>query len=297
MREDLALLARYARVARSPRYFPVWLGQIVSNLGDSVNYIALVVDVYTISGSGIALSTLVLFQIVPVIVIGPVAGAVVDRFPHKRVIIAADLARAVLVLGLLLAQTVWQLYVLAFGLSLAGAFFTPAFSVSIPQLIEGDDLLAANAVTWSTAQVVQIVGSVVAGGLIALAGVRIVFGFNAISFLFSAAMIWRVSFPASSASGTAQAPSSYLKSIVAGIRYARSDRFISRMFIVQFLASLAVGGTSALLVALAERRYSLPLPGSPPFCSPSDSAPWLVRSSSVGSSAPTAAPQRCFSPM
>jgi len=265
VREDLALLARYARVARSPRYFPVWLGQIVSNLGDSVNYIALVVDVYTISGSGIALSTLVLFQIVPVIVISPVAGAVVDRFPHKRVIIAADLARAVLVLGLLLAQTVWQLYVLAFGLSLAGAFFTPAFSVSIPQLIEGDDLLAANAVTWSTAQVVQIVGSVVAGGLIALAGVRIVFGFNAISFLFSATMIWRVSFPASSASGTAQAPSSYLKSIVAGIRYARSDRFISRMFIVQFLASLAVGGTSALLVALAERRYSLPAAGFATF--------------------------------
>jgi len=52
----------------------VWLGQIISNLGDTVNYIALVVDVYKISGSGVALSSLVLFQIVPVILIGPIAG-------------------------------------------------------------------------------------------------------------------------------------------------------------------------------------------------------------------------------
>ncbi len=52
----------------------MWLGQIISNLGDTVNYIALVVDVYKISGSGVALSSLVLFQIVPVILIGPIAG-------------------------------------------------------------------------------------------------------------------------------------------------------------------------------------------------------------------------------
>ena len=243
----------------------MWLGQLVSNLGDTVNYIALVVDVYKLSGSGIALSTLVLFQIVPVILVGPLAGALIDRFARKRVLIAADLARAVLVLGLLAAQTVWQLYVLAFGLALASAFFTPAFSAGIPQLIEGDDLLAANAVAWSTAQLVQIVGSAVSGSLIALAGVRAAFGFNAASFLFSAAMIWRASLPASSPQGAGEAGSSYLQSIRAGISYARSDRLVSRLFLVQFLASLAVGGTSALLVVLAERRYGLPAAGFATF--------------------------------
>lgn len=243
----------------------MWLGQLVSNLGDTVNYIALVVDVYKLSGSGIALSTLVLFQVVPVIIIGPLAGAVVDRFPRKRVLIAADLARAVLALGLLAAQSVWQLYTLAFCLALASAFFTPAFTASIPQLIEGDDLLAANAVTWSTAQLVQIAGSAVSGGLIAIAGVRIAYGFNAVSFLFSAAMIWRVPFPTSSQQGMRAAGNSYLRSIRDGISYARSDDFISRMFLVQLLASLAAGGTSALLVVLAERRYSLPAAGFATF--------------------------------
>lgn len=243
----------------------MWLGQIVSNLGDTVNYIALVVDVYKLSGSGTALSTLVLFQVVPVILAGPLVGAIIDRFPRKHVLVAADLARAVLVLGLLAAQSVWQLYVLAFCLSVASAFFTPALAASIPQLIEGDDLLAANSVAWSTAQFVQIVGSAVSGGLIALAGVRVAFGFNAVSFLFSAAMIWRVSFPMSSHKGSGAASSSSVQLIRDGISYARRDRFISRMFLVQFLASLAVGGTSALLVVLAERRYGLPAAGFATF--------------------------------
>ena len=243
----------------------MWLGQIVSNLGDTVNYIALVVDVYKLTGSGIALSTLVLFQIVPIILVGPLAGAVVDRFPRKRVLIAADLTRALLVLGLVAAQTVWQLYALAFCLSIAGSFFTPAFSSSIPQLIEGDDLLAANAVAWSTAQVVQIVGSALSGGLIALAGIQLAFVCNAVSFVFSAAMIWPVSFPLADDRGAERAARSYLGSIREGIRYARSDRFVSQMFLVQFLASLAVGGTSALLVVLAERRYGLPAAGFATF--------------------------------
>jgi MFS family permease len=234
-------------------------------LGDTVNYIALVVKVYEISGSGIALSTLVLFQIVPVILAGPLAGAIIDRFPRKRVLIAADLARALLVLGLIAAQAVWQLYVLAFCLALASAFFTPAVSASIPQVIEGDDLLAANAVTWSTAQLVQIAGSALSGVLIALAGVSSAFAFNAASFLFSASMIWRVSFPTPSAQGVRHAHRSYVESIREGIRYARSDRFVSRMFLVQLLASLAVGGTSALLVILAERRYGLPPSGFATF--------------------------------
>jgi MFS family permease len=120
-------------------------------------------------------------------------------------------------------------------------------------------------VTWSTAQLVQIVGSALSGGLIALTGIGIAFAFNAVSFVFSASMIWRASFPTSPPRGAGAVGGSYLESIREGIRYARSDRFVSRMFLVQLLASLAVGGTSALLVVLAERRYSLPAAGFATF--------------------------------
>lgn len=68
------MFSSYARIIRSPRYCPIWLGQLVSSLGDAVNYIALVITVYRLTGSGLALSTLVVVQVAPVIVAGPVAG-------------------------------------------------------------------------------------------------------------------------------------------------------------------------------------------------------------------------------
>lgn len=258
------MLASYARIIRSPRYFPIWVGQLVSNLGDTVNYIALVVQMYRLTGSGIALSTLVIIQLVPVIVAGPIAGPLIDRVPRKRVLILADLTRAVLALGLVAASQAWELYLLAVCLSLAGVFFTPTLSASLPGLVDGEDLLAANAVAWSTAQLVQILGSAVTGGLIAAVGIRAAFAFNAGSYLVSATSIAHVAFPAVHA-GTDHTAGSYLQALRDGLSYARTDRFVSRMVVVQLLASLAVGGTSALLVVLATRHYHLPAAGLATF--------------------------------
>ncbi len=257
----VSTLTNYGRVVRSPRYFPIWLGQLVSNLGDTVNYIALVILVYKLTGSGLALSTLVIFQIVPALVAGPVAGPIIDRYPRKSILIAADLVRAVMVVGLLFAAAVWQVYALAFCMALASVFFTPAFTASLPSLVETEDLLAANAVTWSTAQFVQIIGSAVAGGIIVVFGTRAAFGFNAVSFVVSALSISLVTFPAMDRLGTG----SYMQSLREGLRYAFHDPFVSRMFWIQMLTSLSVGGTSALLVVLAEQRYHLPPAGFASF--------------------------------
>ncbi len=258
------MVGGYLRVIRNPRYFPVWLGQLISNLGDTVNYVALVVWIFKITGSGLALSTLVLFQIVPAILIAPLAGVVIDRFPRKHVLIAADLVRAGLVVGLVFANAAWQIYVLAFGLALAGTFFTPALAASIPALVAGDDLLAANSVAWSTAQLVQILGSAVAGGLIALLDTRWAFGFNAASFLVSAGSIALVAFPATIRT-VGSSPRAYFQSLREGMTYARVNPFVSRLMVIQVLASLSVGATSALLVVLAERRYHLPGAGFATF--------------------------------
>src|SRR5438094_10075287 len=89
----------YLRVIRSPRYFPLWLGQSVSNLGDTLNYVAVVVLVFRLSHSGIAVSALVVAEIVPTLLLGPLAGVLIDRFDRKRLLIAAALGRAGLVLA------------------------------------------------------------------------------------------------------------------------------------------------------------------------------------------------------
>ena len=78
--QRLAGVARaYGRVIASPTYFPLWLGQLISNFGDTLHYIALVVLVFRITGQGLAVAGLVAAEVVPVLVLGPVAGVVVDR--------------------------------------------------------------------------------------------------------------------------------------------------------------------------------------------------------------------------
>lgn len=253
----------YASVIASRRYFPLWLGQLVSSFGDTLHYIALVVLVFQLSGEGVAVAGLVAIEIVPVLLLGAVAGVVIDRFSRKGILIAADLARAVLVATLLWPQGIWHAYLVAAGLSAAGVFFNPTVNAVIPVLTTPEQRLAANSVSWSTGRLVQIVAASIAGGVIAL-GTGPAFAVNAASFAVSAALIATLDIPAHAgqlASRATHVLSAFVADARAGLAYARGDYFVSRLLIVQSLASFAVGGTGAMLVVLAERHLRLPPDG------------------------------------
>jgi MFS family permease len=250
----------YAQVLGNRTYFPLWLGQLISNLGDTLNYVALVVLVYQLSGSGLAVSTVVVFEILPVLLVAPFAGVVIDRFPRKTILIGSDLALAVLMLGLVAATQTWHVYLVAALLTTATVFFTPTVQATLPAIVPKEALLAANSVSWSTGRLVQIVASALAGGLIASVGTDAAFALNGLTFLFSAAMIARIAIPPHAGQlqeGTTRGLAGYLQDAKAGLSFARSDPFVSRLLPVQALASLAVGATGALLVVLGERHLGL----------------------------------------
>ena len=254
----------YAEVARSPRYFPLWLGQLVSSLGDTLHYIALVVLVYELTGRGVAVAVLVVAEILPVLLLGPAAGVVIDRFDRKRVLVAADLGRAALVLSLLWPQGAWHAYLVAAGLSAGNTFFNPTAQAIIPDITTEEQRLAANSVAWSTGRLVQIVASLVGGGLIGLLGTRAAFGLNAVTFVVSALLVARLAIPAHAGQLDARSTKGvggYLADARAGLRFARRDRFDSRLLLVQSLASFAVGGTGAMLVVLSEEHLGLDTAG------------------------------------
>lgn len=254
----------YAGVVRSRRYFPLWLGQLVSSFGDTLHYIALVVLVFRLTGQGLAVAATVAAEVVPVLLLGPVAGVVIDRFSRKAVLVGADLARALLALSLVWPRGAWHAYVVAAGLAAGGAFFNPAVQAVIPALTTAEQRLAANSVAWSTAQLVQIVASALAGGVIAFIGTAPAFALNAASFGASALLIATLPLPAHAGQLDADAKQGlgrYVGAARAGLAFARRDRFVSRLLLVQALASLAVGATGALLVVLAERHLRLPPAG------------------------------------
>ena len=266
-RENLP--SRYARVISSPAYFPLWLGQLVSNLGDTLNYVAMVVLVYQLSGSALAVSATGVFEIVPLLLLAPVAGVVIDRFPRKAILVASDLARAAVVLALVFADSTWQVYALAFLLTAASVFFNPTVQAVIPNLVEKEALLAANSVAWTTRRLVQIIASAVAGGLIATIGTGPAFAMNSLSFVFSALMLLRLPVPAHLGEidrASKRGFGGWLGDVREGLGYVRHDTFVSRLLIVQAVASLAVGATGALLVVLSEEHLRLPPEGFAWLC-------------------------------
>lgn len=250
------LLTNYSQLIRNRRYFPLWLGQLFSNLGDTLHYIALVIWVYQRTGSSLVVAGTVFFEVLPVILFAPVAGVVIDRFPRKTVLVASDLVRATLVLGLLLTTELWQIYVIVFFLAAAGVFFNPAVNATLPTLLDEQDLLAANSVSWSTGRLVQIIGAALAAGVIAAIGAEAAFVFNALTFFISALLLLLLPVPAGR-SVAGRGWRTFIADAKEGLQFAQQDYFISRLVIVQALASLSVGATSALLVVLAQDHYQL----------------------------------------
>ena len=268
-------MGAYGQVIQSPSYFPLWLAQLLSSFGDTLHYIALVVLVFQVTGQGVAVAGLAVAEILPVLLLGPIAGVLIDRVSRKAVLIGADLVRAVLVLSLLWPQGAWHAYLVAAGLAAGNVFFNPTVQAVIPVLTTPEQRLAANSVSWSTGRLVQILASAVVGGLIGLVGIGPAFVLNAASFVVSALLIMRLPIPphAGQLAGDARRGlSGYLADARHGLAFAASDRFVSRLLVVQALASFATGATGAMLVVLSEQQLRL---------SPSGFA-WLIGAIGVG---------------
>ena len=140
----------YFLLLRTNRNFRLlYTGQTISQLGDWFNAVAVFALLLDLTGSATAVAWMMIVQFMPVAIIGPIAGVVVDRVDRRRLMIGTDLLRGVLVLGLLLVrrpEEVWIAYVVMALTVGAQAFFEPARTATIPNITAADELLTANAV-------------------------------------------------------------------------------------------------------------------------------------------------------
>ena len=246
----------YGMLLGNPGFRRLWLAQTVSRAGDSIHYVAIVVLVFDLTESGLSVSGTVIFEALPVVLFGALAGAVVDRYRRRTVMIAADLTRAGLALLMARATSLPEVYALAFGLSLAGLVSGPSVQALVPGLVGRDVLGRANALLWSGVQSSHVLGSAIGGGIVALAGPRGAFVVNAATFVASAGMLLGVR-EADTAPGADRTERRLFSEAREGIRYAAGDAFLRRLLVVQTLAVLSVGGTGALLVVLARDQLGI----------------------------------------
>lgn len=243
-----------ALLGRRPEFRRLFLAHAVSRAGDAFNTVALVVLVLRLTGSGLGVAGTVAFEVLPVLLLGPLAGVVADRFPRRRVMVAADLARAVIVLGLALSHdhVAWA-YATAFGMSAGALVFNPAAVSLVPDVVDGDELVDANAAMWTVAVLAQIVLAPLAGLVIATAGVGPAFAVNAASFVVSAALLRRLA--AGDRPAAVVVPG--WRGVAAGWDEVRAHPLLRRLLVVQGLAALSAGATSGLLVVLADERLGV----------------------------------------
>ncbi len=189
----------YLELLRSNRNFrQLWLGQVVSQLGDWFNTIALYSLLLRLTGSGRAVGLLLVARFLPSFIVGPLSGVVADRFSRRNVMIVSDILRAIVVLGFLFVRKpehVWLVYALTILQLVFSTFFEPAKTAVIPSIVQERELLAANAISSVTWSAMLTLGAAFGGIVTGWFGTDAAFILDSLTYLASALLVASVRFP------------------------------------------------------------------------------------------------------
>jgi MFS family permease len=168
----------------------LFLGGLISDLGDWLNLLALLILVAYRWNLGVgALAAISIARAAPFVILAPVAGVWVDRLPRKPLMIACDLARAVAMLGLVWAPNIIAAIVILVIAESFSVFFVPARQASIREVVPDESLLAANSLTALSTQITKVIGPAIGGALVAIGGPRAAFYVDSATFVASAVCI------------------------------------------------------------------------------------------------------------
>ena len=181
---------------RIPDFRRLYLAQSISDIGDGMTYLALFLLVLDLTGSTAAIALMSILVALPPVTVGLFAGAWADRHDRRRIMIASDTLRAVVVLVMAIAavqQAVPLLFVLACVQAIIGTFFSPARMAMVPRVVPEDGLLVANSLGQATRMVAGVIGAAVTGLIAGVAGVAWpVLVVDAATFLVSVALVFGI---------------------------------------------------------------------------------------------------------
>src|SRR5918993_924509 len=236
---------------RNARFLRLWIGQGTSFVGDAVSMVALVVLVVEITGSASAVGGALVARLLPTIA-SPLAGVIADRVDRRVVLVASDLARAVLVLGLVFARDLATIYVLVFLMGLARTVFNPTVRAAFPSVVGGGDLTRANALISGTFSTSIMVGPALGGLLVASIGVDAAFLADAVTYLVSAVLLYRIHLPLPRQE---DAEEGLMRELRSGFDYLVGARVPLAIVVGAFLTILTINATVPAEVFLAKETF------------------------------------------
>ncbi|HJT22550.1 MAG TPA: MFS transporter [Nitrospira sp.] len=241
--------------------FLFW-GQMTSQIGDSLNRVALLWFVYQLTGSAMKMVMIGLLQTIPPLILSPLIGVYLDRANKKTVMIWVDLVRTLLVLLIPLLYafdelTLERLYASVFLLAIVSTIFGPALASAVPQIVHRDQLTAANALLQTTTNMGLLIGPLISGIGIALIGSQNVLYVDAATFFISALCLIAVRMkPAEACSAAGEARGTWTQEWMAGVRFVWFEQTVLVLMLVAALYSLAASAFAFMLPVFAEQNLS-----------------------------------------
>jgi MFS family permease len=259
-------MSKFTEVLKNRNFFLLWLGQIISQVGDRLDQMALIAFVYLRApGSTLEIAKILSFTIIPVFLIGPIAGVYVDRWDRRRTMYACDLLRAALVftipLFLFYSKTLLPIYLIIFIVFSIGRFFVPAKLSIIPDLVHKKDLLMANSLVNTTGMIAAILGFGISGVLVEWLGAKSGFYLDGLSFLISAALIFFIVKKSSAAMSFKKVSKeivevirkSVMQEIKEGVLYFIKNKSIRFTAGIIFILWSALGAVYVVLIVFVQK--------------------------------------------
>ncbi|MFN2590086.1 MAG: MFS transporter, partial [Actinomycetota bacterium] len=266
-----------------PRFSRLWRAMLVSSTGDWVGFVAVAALVTRLAAGslvGLAVAGVMLARLLPSVLFGPFAGAFADRYDRKKLMVWADLARGSLYAFVPFLPSLWLIFLVSFVIESLSLLWTPAKDASIPNLVPRRQLSNANSVglitTYGTLPLGAIIYTTLAGVSEGI-GSRVGYFHNhpeflalwldALTFFFSARMVWGLQLPPQRAAGAAVSDrpglvaQDLLRDVRAGYRFLREHSMVRAMTLGIVIAFAGVGSVISLGPVFAALTVNAPSTG------------------------------------
>ena len=256
------MLQRTTRARKlNSNYWKYWSGQTISSLGSSVTMFSLPLLVYKLTGSALNLGISTAANMLPYLFFGLLIGAWTDRYDRKRLMISADIARALVIATIPLAAwlgwlSVWWIYAVGFIQATIGISFDSSEFAAVPSLVDQDDLVTANGRIEASYSAASMVGPILAGVLVAFLSLPVLLLLDAASFLISALSIALITIRFNNEEGEQKKTATIFQDILEGLRYVWGHPVLRNISIMMALVNFVSTTQGSQLVLFAKQRLA-----------------------------------------
>jgi MFS family permease len=241
-------------IFRNRNFTMIWLGQLVSTIGSSLASLAASIYIFRLTGSALSVGLMLMATAAPSLVVGLVAGVFVDRVDRKRIMIVADIVRAILVflIPFLIDSHVAWLYILVMLTSAVGQFFEPAHASVLPEIASDEELAAANSFIAISSFGATAIGFAASGLIASRFPIEWAFYLDTLSFLLSAVFIFMVKIEPLVVKGRTTVKT-VVRNLRSGLSFLFENPILKSLYMVSLPVFISFGLWNSLLLPFAKR--------------------------------------------